>query len=666
MRPKGYLIFHLNLAFSSIEKESWPDVVQKCYWPLLELIEEMKIPIGIELTGWTLKQIETIDNSWVQHFKSLLSADSCELIGSGYCQIIGPLVPHKVNFWNQRLGLQEYMQSLGIQPTVALVNEMAYSSSLVNLYKQFGYRGFITDRDNTLLALGLDKNSINLLPTYAKGHSNSLLPVLWSDSMLFQRLQHFVHGDITAANYIDYVRQRCVNGETLLPIYCNDAEVFDYRPGRFTEERPTHKDGEWQRIKIILRSLEEELDIEWVRPTEALFFNEKKSNFIEDKLTSAKHPITVKKQAKYNIARWAVTGRNDLWLNTMCHRIAKHLDKTKNDNNDLWQELCEFWASDLRTHITEKRWNQFKKQLDLSLDFYKISNTFDKIPEEAKQYDSLKDAVGNYGGALIEVDDSIFLTISTEKIKLTLNLRRGMCIHDLSFSSHKMIPSIGTIPYGYFPSIALGADYYSGGIVIELPSERRKVTDLENVQPQFHIEKNGDIKVKSIIQTPLGDIVKTIKVSETSESINIRYDFPNWNEFIGSIRLGTITLLDDFLQNDVEIVCNNGGDNQESFLIDDEIQHISPASSLVSSQGGFGATKGEIIIKSQDKHLYLCWDPCKCAVMPMLQNTSIDSKTLSRLFFSMSEVDDTKKFPSIPASFSLNISADCLDNKDMD
>ena len=660
MRPKGYLVFHLNLAFSSIEKEAWPDVVQKCYWPLLDLIEEMAIPIGIELTGWTLKQIETIDIGWVKRFKSLLVAEACELIGSGYCQIIGPLVPHKVNQWNQRLGLKEYDRILGVRPTIALVNEMAYSSSLIELYQQFGYRGFITDRDNTRLALGLDKHPSMLLPTHAKGHSDSLLPVLWSDSMLFQRVQHYAHGDITAANYIDYVRRRCIDGETLLPIYCNDAEVFDYRPGRFVEERPTHKDGEWYRIKMLLRSLEEQLDIEWVKPTDALCLNDKGPSPMQGELTSAKHPIAVKKQTKYNIARWAVTGRNDLWLNTMCHRIAAHLDETNNDNHEVWRELCELWASDLRTHITEKRWNEAKKQLDLSLNCHKISNTLDKTSVEVKQHDSLEDAVGNYGGALIQIDDGIFLTISTEKIRLTLNLRRGLCIHNLSFSSHDMIPSIGTIPYGYFSSIALGADYYSGGIVIELPAERRRVTDLENVVPQFRLENNGDIKIQSVVKTSLGVIVKTIKVSATSECITISYDFPNWGEFTGSVRLGTVTLLDDFSHKGLEILCKNGGDTYESFLVDGEIHHTSPASSLVSSRGGFGATTGEMIIKTQDKQLNLSWDPCECAVMPMFQHTPSAPNALSRLFFSMSELDDTKKCPSVPVSFSLNISADSL------
>ena len=145
MKPKGYIFFHLNLAFSSIEEESRADVIRDCYHPLLDLIEETGVPTGIELTGWTLKQIERIDFGWIVRFKNLLESNSCELIGSGYCQIIGPLVPHKVNEWNQKLGLQEYTRLLGVQPKIALVNEMAYSDGLVEVYEKFGYQGLIMD-----------------------------------------------------------------------------------------------------------------------------------------------------------------------------------------------------------------------------------------------------------------------------------------------------------------------------------------------------------------------------------------------------------------------------------------------------------------------------------------------------------------------------------------
>ena len=659
MRPKGYLIFHLNLGFSSIEKEAWPDVIQKCYSPLLDLIENTGVPIGIELTGWTLKQIERIDSEWIERFKSLLEMKACELIGSGYCQIIGPLVPHKVNEWNQRLGLQEYKRILGVRPNIALVNEMAYSSSLIELYQQFGYRGFITDRDNVRLALGLDKSPNMSVPSHAKGAGDTYLPALWSDSILFQKVQHYAHGDITISNYIDYVRRRCINGETLLPIYCNDAEVFDYRPGRFTEERPTHKDGEWQRIKNLLHSLEAELDIEWMKPTDALCLNDNRANPKKSQLTSAAHPIAVKKQAKYNIARWAVTGRDDLWLNTMCHRIAAYLTDTKSNSDDSWKELCELWASDLRTHITDKKWDAAKQQLDACLRRHNISSTLNKHYINAGKYDALENAIGQYGVASIQVDDDgILLSISTEKIKLKLNLRRGMCIHKLAFASHDLVPSIGTTQHGYFSSIALGADYYSGGVVIELPIERRRITDLESVVPLFQLTPSGDIRVQSTIMTSLGEIVKTIKISASSEHITMSYGFPDWKELNGSIRLGMVTLLDDFAQKGMEIVCANGGDTNETFTLDGEVDHGNPGSTLVSSCGGFGATTGDMYLVGKDKQLHLSWDPSECAVLPMLKFTPSHPNPLSRVFFSMYEMDDTKKYSTRPVNFNLNISTD--------
>ena len=42
-----FAFFHLNLAFSSIEEEQRGEVIERCYWPLLELAQECG-PIGIE------------------------------------------------------------------------------------------------------------------------------------------------------------------------------------------------------------------------------------------------------------------------------------------------------------------------------------------------------------------------------------------------------------------------------------------------------------------------------------------------------------------------------------------------------------------------------------------------------------------------------------------
>ena len=374
------------------------------------------------------------------------------------------------------------------------------------------------------------------------------------------------------------------------------------------------------------------------------------------KLVNATYPIPVKKQEKYNITRWAITGRNDLWLNTMCHRIENNLTRSKNNNQNDWRELCELWASDLRSHITDKRWSKAKSQLNALLNQHVISNTFNCKYEIGRKHDTLKSVIGNYGDAKIALDEEeILLYISTKNIKLELNLRRGLAIKNLAFSSHKMEPCIGTLPHGYFPCISLGADYYSGGVVVELPLQRTRVTDLEKVEPTFLIKDNGNIEIHAKIKTQFRSIIKVVEVSVNSEKVSLSYNFLKWDKIVGSVRLGVVTLLNQFSDKNTKILCTNGGEDNEIFDFSGEFNHTKPASTLISSSRGLGATTGKIQIRNNGKSVNLQWDPSECAVMPMLHSASFDNRILSRVLFSMKEVDDTVKFSSNVERFSLSI-----------
>ena len=118
-----YNFFHLNLAYSAIEEENRAEVIERCYWPLLKLARQKKVPMGIELSGYTLEVIRDIDDSWVTEFKRLIAEGLCELIGCGYSQMIAPIVPAEVTRHNLRIGNQVYQDILGCSPTVALLNE---------------------------------------------------------------------------------------------------------------------------------------------------------------------------------------------------------------------------------------------------------------------------------------------------------------------------------------------------------------------------------------------------------------------------------------------------------------------------------------------------------------------------------------------------------------
>ncbi|MFV2055879.1 MAG: glycoside hydrolase family 57, partial [Thiohalomonadales bacterium] len=580
-----YALFHLNLAYSSIPVDERKTVIDRCYSPLLDLLFEHEIYAGIEMSGWTLQQISVLAPEWLVRFKSLLQAGRCELIGSGYAQIIGPLIPYEVNVWNQRIGLEDYQNMLGIRPRLILVNELAYSSGLVGIYREAGYEGMLMDRDNVALALSLTNND-DAMPVYADSGDGEGLPVLWIDSILFQTFQRYAHGDIGMSDYLHYFKSRINEGDGPFAIYGNDAEIFDYRPGRFKEESELDKNnGEWHRIHQLVSRLKEQKEVVWRTPSDALreFGNRHSSRAVT--LTSARQPIPVKKQAKYNISRWAITGRDDLWINTLCHQIYRQIRLVANNTkHEKWRGLCRLWASDLRTHVTSSRWNEALGYAD---DLLQQLNVRDFTPNQENfslplPHDNNRDHMNN---CHIHVDpESIYITVETSNVIITLNKRRGLAIHSLGFKQHDFSPLIGTLPLGYFSSIDLGADFYSGGVIIERVKEHSRTTDLTRVVPDI-IQQEDQCIIRCVIDTDDGDIVKTICISKISQSITIHYNFPSWRRPYGSVRVGNFTFLPKNFSRPLYFLCRNGGRDNEEFKLDADTFHTNPASSLVSASG---------------------------------------------------------------------------------
>jgi len=654
---QGYLIFHLNLAFSSIKTEARLDVIRNCYWPLLDLVESEGIPIGIELTGWTLQQIALLDKSWVERFRQLLENRQCELIGSGWSQVIGPLVPYEVNCWNQQLGMDAYLQILGVTPLIALVNEMAFSTGMVDVYVGVGYKGIIMDRDNVRLALNLDGTPLSDTPTHAAGCGNHSMPVLWSDSILFQRLQRVVHGDIPVTEYMAYVKQRAEQDSAVLPIYCNDAEIFDYRPGRFTAESRLHPEGEWDRFKRICTLLKKDLSLNWLSPSEALAIQELNSQPNIKRLTSASQPIPVKKQAKYNINRWAVTGRDDLWLNTACHRVYQALVSAGDVHSENQRELCELWASDLRTHITGDRWNELVKRVAEVNGRLNISKVME-VSGEYRESSRFLDEMNLPSDVQISLDEEkILWSIKTPNVHLILNARRGLAVQSLAFKSHDYEAVIGILPQGYFSSIELGADFYSGGVIIEMPGERTRMTDLDWVEP--HIQCNDhEILVTAMVSLGYGVIMtKTVSIHLKTERVQFSYDFGQWKRPLGVVRVGIFTFLSESLTGPLLVRCVNGGKKAELFPLDRIVNHGNAASTLVSSTASFGATDGCLVIEDvKGRSLHMAWNPAVCAAMPMLQHQELQKHCFTRLSFSLCELDDTSRTEGRLMPFSVVLS----------
>ena len=190
-----FALFHLNLAFSSIEEGQRIDVIKRCYWPLLNLAEAHG-PIGIEATGFTLEEISSRDPTWIAKFRELIQRGKAELIGSGYTQIIAPLVPARVTEENLAIGNEVYERLLGIGPHLALVNEQAYSGGLVGLYLDAGYRALLMDWDNPSAHHPEWPVEARYRAERALGSDGRTIALLWTNTVAFQKLQRFAHGDI--------------------------------------------------------------------------------------------------------------------------------------------------------------------------------------------------------------------------------------------------------------------------------------------------------------------------------------------------------------------------------------------------------------------------------------------------------------------------------------
>ncbi|MEN6325474.1 MAG: hypothetical protein ABFD18_04585 [Syntrophomonas sp.] len=638
-----YINFHLNLAYSSIEEERRYVVIEKCYWPILRLTEDLQFPVGIEASAYTLECIANIDFSWIVKLKELINIGLIEFVGSGYAQIIGPLVPAKVNEANLHLGIKIYESLLGVRPKTALINEQAYSSGLIELYKDAGYEAIIIEWNNPAHCHPEWDTEWQYYPQYARNNNGSRIPIIWNNSVAFQKFQRYAHGDMELEEHLGYLEQYWNRDSGMFPLYGNDVEIFDFRPGRYHTEAALNRESEWQRIRLLYTKLKKDNRIQMVKPGDVLnLLDQSKAGKVLT-IESPEQPVSVKKQAKYNITRWAVTGRDDLGINTACWHIYENLLQTGNKNDTDWQELCYLWSSDFRTHITEKRWQAYKKRLEK----FEL-RTSQKKGEHKKELEPIrfkKSLPVNTG----ITRDGRYMTVETPTIKIKLDCRRGLSINGLWEAGSERPFWCGTLPHGFYNDIAVDFDWYTGHTVIECLG-KPKVTDLNPVEPKInYIEDSNNILVYGSIQTTEGEVQKSIFISCREAAINLDYKFHLGKLPAGSFRLGNITLNPlTFDQDSLFYRTCNGGYQPETFLLKDkEFDHGSPVSFLVSANNCVGMTEGWIEIGDAKSVLRVEVDKSLAAMVGLLTYKKVNDSYFLRLSLSAGEWDETRRLSDL-------------------
>jgi hypothetical protein len=632
-----FALFHLNLAFSSIEEEQRSEVIARCYWPLLDLVAQHG-PIGIEITGYTLEEIARLDPEWIGRARALLASGRIELIGSGYAQMIGPLVPARVTEKNLQIGNEVYRRLLDTVPTLALINEQTYSAGLVGLYLDAGYRAILMDWDNCAAHHPEWPLETRYRPQAARGADGRSIGLIWTNTVAFQKLQRLAHRDVDLEPYVDYVRSQAGAAERAFCLYASDAEIFDFRPGRYRTEEAM-RGGEWQRTAQAFAAFADEPNVRLVRPSEILALTAAAEPL---QLETAACPIPVKKQRKYNLARWAVTGRDDIAINAACERIYRGL-VASNSCDAEWKELCYLWSSDFRTHITEKRWTVYCERLRAAEARHASIQSRSQQPRR--------------NGELLEPRH---IDIETPSLRARLDRRRGLAIEWLHFASHGK-PVLGGLPHGYFDDISVQADWYTGDCVFEAPGEA-KITDLEWCEARRAMLPNGDVRLSARIETSNGPIEKslTFGAHEPRVDFEIVFHWQNWGR--GSLRLGHFTLLPNaFDPLTLSLTTHNGGKDSETFAFAGQtVDHGAPVSFLVSSSHGLGMTEGWAELGDAKTRVRIDVNRTIAPLLGLLTHRRIGDRVFCQLALSALELDDTRK-PSAycegPRRFRFSVSA---------
>jgi len=637
----GFAFFHLNLAFSSIEEARRDDVIAHCYHPLLDLCEK-RGPLGVEMSGYTLEEIAARDPAWIVRARALIAAGKMELVGSGYSQLIGPLVPARVTAENLRLGNEIYQRLLGVAPRVALVNEQAYAAGLVPLYRAADYDAILMDWENAAANHPEWPDATQYLPHHALGPDGTRIALLWSNTTLFQQMQRLAHGDTDLETYLGFLRRKTVAGGALC-LYASDAEIFDFRPGRFRTEERLGEKREWARIDAALAALPGE-GIRLAKPSAVLALLDAPGAGQALALESSACPVPVKKQRKYNLARWAVTGRDNTAINAACQRIhdGMLLDEGRAD----WKELCYLWASDFRTHITEARWTAYCERLRAAEVRWAVPGA--PVPAALTGEP--------FGERHIE--------IATPALKARLDRRRGLALQSLHFASQAQAV-LGGLPHGTFDDIALTADWYTGDSVFEAPGEH-KVTDLEWCETRLETQHDGAVIAEGRMETPRGAIRKRLRFAADRARVDfdLGFDWPDWGK--GVLRLGHFTLLPDAYDlSRLTLATCNGGGPERFALAGARIEHGAPVSFLVSSSHGFGMTEGWAEIGDGRAGFRIEVDRATAPLLGMLTHRPLLSRDGGRSLFcqlqlSALELDDTRKpsaYQDGPRRFRFSVSA---------
>ncbi|MBI5233712.1 MAG: hypothetical protein HY880_05095, partial [Deltaproteobacteria bacterium] len=511
-------------------------------------------------------------------------------------------------------------------------NEQTFSEGLPDLYRRAGYDAIIMDWNNCFQHNHYPKEYL-YHPQRAGG-----ITVIWGNSIAFQKFQRYAHGLISLDDYMGYLDTHMGSGlPRSFPLYCNDAEVFDFRPGSTAE----HAAGEWKRIEALFENLSLRADVELVFPSEVIkraSSNSGSMSFQDIRLASEETPLPCKKQDRYNPTRWALTGRDTVHLNTLCWRAYNDLKSLGSSVDEetmgrFRETLCFLWASDFRTNTTDEKLLSFYEAMGwLSTETKRLLNgryaTVTKRPNPST------------GGKTVDETDKM-LKIETPAVSIEFLKDRGLAINSLVMPSLSSMPLIGTLQHGSFEDIHYGADFFSGHL-INIRGDGRKVTDLKTTSAR--IEAGDDsLEVSAALELEGAMLLKSYRIFKYEPRLDITYRLKVDGLEASSLRLGIFTFMAvGFDRKNLFFETMNGGFYPERYHpCGHTINHDTSVSQIVSSSSCLGATGGWVTIGDKDKAIRITTDKSMLFSVPLLHYKDIEDRFFFRIYHSIGETDET-------------------------
>lgn len=627
-----YTVFHLNLGFSCIPRDQYQEVVQRCYWPLLNWAEQGLARFGLEFPVETAKAIDRVDPTWTKKLLDLEKSGQIEIIGSGLVQSIFPLVPAEVNGWNLSLGLEGYRKLLGVTPETAYVHEQTYSSGLIDLYHDAGFKNLMFDWNNAIAYTSRSPYLKFQSPKLTSSAGKSL-NLVWNKSVAFQRLQRYLYGDLDLSEYLSYLEQQWHDGAGgAFCFYGSDIEILDYRPGNADVLYGARAQGhEKIRLEELFGRIRDTGKFQWKLPKEVAKIH---STDVEVKLETADYPIPTKKQEKYNVTRWALGGRQNAKLNTLCYRAYEQLKGVSNtlpayERERLWSSLCLAWASDFRTYTTEEKY--FESQIKIGGLIEELEKLAPSEPRKWKPRESQEVYVSRSENQVV---------IRSSQVEVELSTRKGT-IKSLRFPKLSDRSLIGLVSQGTFENISHSVDYFSGHTIVERAGAFR-FTDLDEIK--LLPSQLGSASVTFRHSSPQMTLWKTYSINIEAAALEIHYHFQFKDLITSSIRYGILTAIPtSFERASFWYATHNGGREWERFYLAeaDAFDAGEAVSSRVTSAFCLGATENKIAFGDKEIGLMIECEKSEQYAVPLVAYSPLDSKFLFRLTHSMGEMDDT-------------------------